>query len=432
MTRWYRTRCEAFRAQAVILKAVSFVGRFITHQRDARPMPDDHNTRKYRVSRRKWIATGSSAIVAGLAGCSGGGGGGTDGGNGGTKTTTTNKSGKKYADQLNVLMWPYYDLEVMNQPLRDEYGIEINAAHFNTNTEVLNKLRTGGAKEFDIIQGDSLWPRKYFKKGYIQPVDRSKLPNLKNIFPAFHPDTQKLHVMDGKYLGPPNAWGGYGLSYNPNKVPKSDIESFMTSIYDEKYAGHIATSSRMTMNIANTALALGYNDPKGNIWDVCSDQKLQKITDLLIKQKDWLITRYSDSRNLDRFYNNGELWVFPEFSDTYRRLALEGKDIKHNLRTKEGGMGWLEAWMMTSGVKSEAKKNAVHAFMNQRLSKDYHMKLAKEVGGAPTADVRDRLSDREIEIYFQDRTQEFNKLTQFAAPKCPSKWQQFWTKVKAT
>jgi len=387
------------------------------------------------ISRRKWLAASSSALVAGLAGCANSGGNNdSSGGDGGTSTGTTvgDSGGMEYADTLKILMWPYYDLDAMNQPFEEEYGITIETAYFNGNSQAYNQLRTGGTDEFDIVMGDSFWPVHYYEEGLIQPVDRSRLSNLGNVFPAFHPDSQKLHVSeDGEYLGPPNAWGGYGISYNPDQVPESDINSFMSSIYNEKYANHIATSSRQTMNIANTALALGYNEPKGNIWQVCDDAKLQKIEDLLVKQKDWLITRYSDSRNLDRLYNNGDLWLFPEFSDTFRRLALQGKNIRHNLRTDEGGMGWLEAWMMTSGVESEPKKNAVHAFMDWRLRKDYMKMLATEVGGAPTVDIRDQLSDREQRVYFQDRTDVFSELTQFDVPECPQKWQQHWTNVKS-
>ena len=418
-------------------------------------MRDNSRTRKVTkpVNRRRFLAGGASVVAAGLAGCTGGdgggggggsgdggsgdggdGGGGGDGGDGGGSegTSVGDSGGMEYADTLRILMWPYYDLDDINDPFREEYGISIESAYFDGNSEAYNQLRTGGAEEFDIVMADSFWPQQYYQDDLIQAIDRDRLTNLGNVFPAFHPDNLDLHVgEDGAYLGPPNAWGGYGISYNPDEVPESDVSSFTSSIYNEKYSGHISTSSRQTMNIANAGMALGYNDPKGSIWETCDDSQLQNVADLLTEQKPYLITRYSDSRNLDRLYKQGDLWLFPEFSDTFRRLAAEGQPIRHKLLTEEGGLGWLEAWMMTSGVTSEAKKNAVYAFMDWRLQNQWMKVIAEQVGGAPAVDLRDQWSDEENRIYFQDRTDVFSELTQFDIPQCPEAWQEYWTQVQS-
>jgi spermidine/putrescine-binding protein len=329
-------------------------------------------------------------------------------------------------------MWPYYDLDTINDPFTEEYGISIETAYFDGNSEAYNQLRSGGAEEFDIVMADSFWPLQYYNDGLIQEIDPGRLPHLENAFDVFHPDNQDLHIADdGAYLGPPNAWGGYGMTYNPDEVPESDVESFMSSLYNEDYSGHISTSARQTMNIANAGMALGYNDPKGSIWEMCDDDQLEEISNLLVDQKDWVITRYNDSRNLDRLYKQGDLWLFPEFSDAYRRLASDGENIRHRLLSEEGGLGWLENWMMTSGVESEAKENAVYAFMDWRLEEQWMKAIAEEVGGAPSVDLRDEFSDRENEIYFQDRVDVFNDLTQFDIPQCPEDWQEYWSRVQS-
>lgn len=404
----------------------------------------EHNSkgrRSNRFSRRGFLAAGSATLATGMAGCLGGGSGSgdTDGGgsagdssSGGSGTTVGSANEDEYADTLRILMWPYYDLDMINDPFSEEYGIEVETAYFDGNSEAYNQLRSGGAEEFDIVMADSFWPLQYYNDGLIQEIDPSRLPHLENVFDAFHPDNQDLHLADdGAYLGPPNAWGGYGMTYNPDQVPDSDVESFMTSLYNEDYSGHISTSARQTMNIANAGMALGYNDPQGSIWQTCDDAKLEEISNLLIDQKDWVITRYNDSRNLDRLYQQGDLWLFPEFSDSYRRLAINGENVKHRLLTDEGGLGWLENWMMTSGVQSEAKENAVYAFMDWRLEKQWMKAIAEEVGGAPSVDLRDQFSDTENEIYFQDRVDVFNDLTQFDIPKCPENWQEYWSQVQS-
>lgn len=390
-----------------------------------------------KINRRNLLASGASAVAVGLAGCSGGGGGDggdSDGGgsdDGSQGTTVGDSGGMEYADTLKILMWPYYDLDMINDPFKEEYGISVETAYFDGNSEAYNQLRTGGAEEFDIVMADSFWPQQYYQDDLIQSVDRERL-NLDNVFSAFHPDNLDLHLSDdGEYLGPPNAWGGYGLTYNPDKVDESDVSSFSSSIYNDKYSGHISTSARTTMNIANAAMSLGYNDPKGSLWNTCGESELQDIADLLTEQKSYVITRYSDSRNLDRMFKGGDLWLFPEFSDAFRRLAADDQPVRHKLLTDEGGLGWLENWMMTSGVTSEAKKNAVYAFMNWRLEDQWMKAIGEEVGGAPSVDLRDQWNDEQNRIYFQDRTDVFSDLTQFDIPECPETWEEYWTQVQA-
>ena len=70
----------------------------------------------------------------------------------------------------------------------------------------------------------------------------------------------------------------------------------------------------------------------------------------------------------------GSVWAAPEFAETYRHLTVlrkEGKldfDVQHVLKPKEGGLGWVDTWMISSGADSERVELAhrwVNLFLDQ-------------------------------------------------------------------
>ena len=72
------------------------------------------------------------------------------------------------------------------------------------------------------------------------------------------------------------------------------------------------------------------------------------------------------------------VWAAPEFAETYRQLTVlqqEGKidfDVEHVLKPKEGGLGWVDTWMVSSEADSERTELA-HAWINLFLEKDNYV-----------------------------------------------------------
>jgi spermidine/putrescine transport system substrate-binding protein len=348
---------------------------------------------------------------------------------------------------LRLLMWQPYAIKETVAAFEESSKARFSPTFFDGNSEAFNKMKVGGTKDFDLVMGDGFWPRLYFRQGLTQPVDYGKIANMSGVFADFLPPNFPL-LADEKgenKVAAPNCWGGYGITVNKAQIPAEDIGS-ISLLLNEKYKGHISTNSRFEENIALMGIlaatnlgTIGGERPDGKPFNPynLTDAELEETKRLLIAQKKLLLTRYQDYDALDRLMRGGVVWAAPEFSETYRHLIVlrkEGKldfDVQHVLKPKEGGLGWVDTWMISADADSE-RVDLAHRWINEFLQKDNYVRVVRSTGYGGTVDVRDLLTPDEIELYFQNRSAEAAQLHMFDQPSSPEKWERIWSDVEAS
>lgn len=350
--------------------------------------------------------------------------------------------------ELRWLGWEHYNVKELTAQFEKDNGCKVSAGFFDGNSEAYNKLRAGGTKDFDLVMADGFWPRLYAKQGLVQPVDYGKLANMSVVFPDFTPPNYMLLQEEGgtNMIAAPNCWGGYGFTVNTAKVDDADSET-VGLLFNEKYKGHLSTSARFEENIALAGILAAHQmgtidaeRPDGKPFNpyVLTDAELEECKKLLIKQKGLLVNRWNDEDTLERLLRAQVVWASPEWSGIYRRIhfdKLDGKtdlSMKHVLKPKEGGLGWVDTWAITTGVTDSEKLELAHRWIDFRLSRESMKTVAIEIGWAPTVDVRDMLPDRYVETLFLNQTSAIKGLYQFDAPSSPEKWERVWSEVEAS
>ena len=265
---------------------------------------------------------------------------------------------------LRLLMWQPYAIKETIAAFESTFKAKFAPTFFDGNSEAFNKLKIGGTKDFDMVMADGFWPRLYFRQGLTKALDYSKIASMGGVFPNFLPGSFTLLADEtGKSnIAAPNCWGGYGITVNSSAIAKEDIGS-IELLLNSKYAGHFSTNSRFEENIALmgilAATKLGTKDgarPDGKPFNPyqLTDDELAETKRLLIEQKKLLLTRYQDYDALDRMIRAKSVWAAPEFAESYRHLTTlrkEGKidfDVAHVLKPKEGGLGWVDTWMVSA------------------------------------------------------------------------------------
>ena len=349
--------------------------------------------------------------------------------------------------ELRWLGWEHYNVKELTAAFEQEHGVKVSAGFFDGNSEAYNKLRAGGTQDFDLVMADGFWPRLYAKQGLVQPVDYDRLSNLEHVFDDFLPPKfTLLQEEEGEtMIAAPNCWGGYGYTINTEQVAEEDQET-VGLLFNEKYKGHLSTSARFEENIALAGILAAHEmgtidaeRPDGKSFNpyVLTDEELARCKELLIRQKGLLVTRWNDEDTLERLLRAGVVWASPEWSGIYRRIhfdKLDGKtdlNMRHVLRPKEGGLGWVDTWAITSGVTDSEKLELAHKWIDFRLAKESMVTVAVEIGWAPTVDVRDLIPERYVETLFLNETSAINGLYQFDAPSSPEKWERIWSEVEA-
>jgi spermidine/putrescine-binding protein len=348
---------------------------------------------------------------------------------------------------LRLLMWQPYAIKETIDEFESKYGAKFSPTFFDGNSEAFNKMKVGGTKDFDMVMADGFWPRLYFRQGLIQGLDYGKIANMSNVFPEFLPENFTLLADEtgATKVAAPNCWGGYGITVNTSEVAAEDIGS-IDLLVNEKYSGRLSTNSRFEENIALMGIlaassmgTMNGERPDGKPFNPyqLTDAELEETKQLLIRQKKLLLTRYQDYDSLDRLMRGAAVWAAPEFSETYRHLTVlrkEGKidfDLQHVLKPKEGGLGWVDTWMVSADADSERIELA-HAWINMILAKENYVKVVRSTGYGGTVDIRDLLSADEIDLYFQNRSAEAAQLHMFDQPSSPEKWERIWSDVEAS
>lgn len=349
--------------------------------------------------------------------------------------------------ELRWLGWEHYNVKSIVEGFEKENGVKVSSGFFDGNSEAYNKLKAGGVSDFDLVMADGFWPRLYAKQGLTQPCDYSKIANMSGVFEDFRAPAYMLLTEDGgdRTIAAPNCWGGYGFTVNLGKVDPADADS-VSLLFNEKYKGHLSTSARFEENIALAGILaaheLGTKDkqrPDGKSFNpyVLTDEELARAKELLIKQKGLLLNRWNDEDTLERLLRAQAVWASPEWSGIYRRIhfdKLDGKsnlNMTHVLKPKEGGLGWVDTWAITAGVKDSEKLELAHKWIDWRLRPDHMAIMATKVGWSPTVDVRKLIPERYVETMFLNDTAAIRSLYQFDAPSSPEKWERVWSEVEA-
>ena len=349
--------------------------------------------------------------------------------------------------ELRWLGWEHYNVKKIIAGFEKKYGVKVSAGFFDGNSEAYNKLKAGGTTDFDLVMADGFWPRLYGKQGLTQPVDYGKISHMDKVFDDFKAPNYMLLQEEGgtNMIAAPNCWGGYGFTVNMDKIAPEDAES-VSLLFNDKYGRHLSTSARFEENIALAGILAAHNlgtmdgaRPDGKSFNpyVLTDAELEECKKLLIKQKGLLVTRWNDEDTLERLLRAQAVWASPEWSGIFRRIyfdKLDGKtklNMRHVLKPKEGGLGWVDTWAITSGVKDSEKLELCHKWIDWRLDPANMAIVATDVGWAPTVDVRKLIPERYVETLFLNNTKAIRGLHQFDAPSSPEKWERVWSEVEA-
>ena len=120
--------------------------------------------------------------------------------------------------KVNVLNWSDYVGDATVADFEKATGIKVTYDVFDSNEQLETKLLTGKSG-YDIVVPTATFLERQIKAGVFMKLDKSKLPNLKNMDPDI---MQRNSTQDpGNEHSITYLWGTIGLGYNPDMVKKA-------------------------------------------------------------------------------------------------------------------------------------------------------------------------------------------------------------------
>jgi len=132
------------------------------------------------------------------------------------------------AEEIHVYNWSDYIDTALLTKFQKETGIKVVYDTFDSN-EVLETKLLAGSTGYDVVVPSASFLARQIKAGVFQKLDKSKLPNLKNVWPAI---AKQVALYDpGNQYAVNYMWGTTGIGYNVEKVkeilgPNAPVDSW--------------------------------------------------------------------------------------------------------------------------------------------------------------------------------------------------------------
>jgi putrescine transport system substrate-binding protein len=282
---------------------------------------------------------------------------------------------------LNVYNWSDYIDESVIKDFEKEYGIKVNYDVFDSN-EVLETKLLAGTTGYDIVVPSASFLERQIKAGVFQPLDKSKIPNLKNMDPEI---TGRVALHDpGNAYAVNYLWGTSGVGYNVDmiakRLPDAPVDSWRM-FYDpevvSKFKDCGVTILDAPSEIVGTVLIYLGRDANSE-----KPEDLKAAEDVLMKIRPYV--RYVNSSKYIEDLANGEICLALGWSGDVLQSrdraeeAGKGINIKYNI-PKEGAVMFFDMLAIPKDAKHPLN---AHLFINFLMRPDIAAKNSSFVNYA--------------------------------------------------
>lgn len=251
-------------------------------------------------------------------------------------------------DTLRLYTWPNYFTDDILTLFEDRFDANIRVEYYESNEEMLSMLQQG--KIVDIIVPTDYVVSYLSGDGFLEPIDRTKLPNYEFLDIRFR-------EMDYDYANQfsiPYFWGSVGIDYNQTYV--TGLPLSWNTMLDPTQIAHlrnrISILDDMRMTIGISLISLGYNPNTTN------EEEIVEATNRLIAMLPHL--RTIKSENLDVELNTDDVVISMYWSGSAAKAASSNKNLRF-LLPSEGSIFFVDN--LSIPVNSTSK-NLAFEFIN--------------------------------------------------------------------
>ncbi|EIM37049.1 putrescine transporter subunit: periplasmic-binding component of ABC superfamily [Enterobacter cloacae subsp. cloacae GS1] len=339
--------------------------------------------------------------------------------------------------RLHVYNWSDYIAPDTVANFEKETGIKVVYDVFDSN-EVLEGKLMAGSTGFDLVVPSASFLERQLTAGVFQPLDKSKLPNWKNL----DPDVLKLvakHDPDNKLPRCLTCGRPPGIGYNVDKVkaalgPDVKLDSWDVVLKPEnleKLKSCGVSFLDAPEEIFATVLNYLGKDPNSSK----ADDYTGPATDLLLKLRPNI--RYFHSSQYINDLANGDICVAIGWAGDVWQAANRAKEAKNGVNVsyfipKEGALAFFDVFAMPADAKN---KEEAYQFLNYLMRPDVIAHISDHVYYANGNKASEPLVSEEIRnnpaIY--PPADVFAKLftLKVQEPKIDRVRTRAWTKVKS-
>ncbi len=301
-----------------------------------------------------------------MGGCGGGKPGAEGSGPGAGPAAPGSGSAADSGKVLNLYIWSDYLAPNALSDFEKQTGIKVHVSYFDTN-ETLETRLLAGHSGFDVVVPTASYFERQIKAGVYLTLDKSRLPNLKNMDPQL---MSRVALHDpGNAHGVIYTWGTNGIGYNEKMIkalaPDAPMDSWRL-VFDPAVASKIAKCGISVLDSPAEMLrmVLSYlgRDPNSQKPEdlAVADATMTKIRPYIrnINSSEYIEALANGDICLAVGYNGDVLQARDRARD-----ANKGIEIKF-IVPKEGSILWFD---MLAVPKDAPDPDSAYAFLNYMM-----------------------------------------------------------------
>jgi spermidine/putrescine transport system substrate-binding protein len=303
------------------------------------------------------------------------------------------------ADELHLYNWNDYIAPEAVKNFELQCKCKVVQDFYGDNEELVAKL-AAGARGYDVMVPTSNYVLGMAKAGWLQPLDKGKLPNFKNLMPVY----LNTPFDPGNKYSVPYAMSITLIGYNDQKMKELGITvDSWAVIFDpkilQKIKGKVTVLDSQAEVLAAALKYLGYsvNDRDPAHW--------QQAKEVILKAKPYWAAFMA--QGYIKELSTGNIWVVHGYSNDIFQADKGAQEAKQKFRIrhtlpKEGAVLALDAMVI---AKTAPRPDLAYQFINLMLEGRNSAALTNITGsGTPNADALQYVKPeiKEVKAIFPD------------------------------
>ena len=273
-------------------------------------------------------------------------------------------AGAAGAEEVHVYNWSDYIDEELLTKFEEETGIDLVYDVFDSNEILETKLLAGGSG-YDVVVPSGTFLSRQIQAGAFQKLDKSKLPNISNMWPAIAERTEKYDP--GNEYSVNYMWGTTGIGVNINKVKEvlgddAPVDS-LALIFDPANIEKLASCGVHMLDAPTEIIpaALTYLGEESDAQDFETIEKVEPVLTAITPY----IQKFHSSEYINALANGDICVAFGWSGDIFQAQARaaeanNGVEIEYHI-PKEGALMWFDQLAIPVDAPNP---DAAHKFIN--------------------------------------------------------------------
>ncbi len=260
---------------------------------------------------------------------------------------------------VNVYAWTDEIPDFVVRQFEKETGIKVNFSTYENNELMYAKIRASKNAGYDVIMPSSYFVDRMRKQQLLIPLDKTKIPNWKNLNPTF---LNQQYDPNNAY-SVPYIWGVTGIFVNTQYYSPNSIKQW-SDFWDNRYVNQLMLLEDTREVFAMALLSLGYS---------INDRDPVHIKQAFLKLKDMM-------KNVKVFSTDTVVSIIID-EDANLGMAFNGDTFKASRENKhvtfvfpqDGFVIWVDNFSIPQNA---AHQQEAYQFINFMLRPDIAKAIA--------------------------------------------------------